>query len=89
MVSSRIRTVTAILLVWMTVVALVMMVTRTINIEIFFVLWLIAALVLVELFSLQTLRPNWKKIQAVILGCSLVVFAVIVVMKIIDILMKT
>lgn len=82
MVSTRMRTTTGILLGWMATVAVVMMSIRIINIEIFFVLWMIGAIILTEVFSLQTVRPQWRRIQLIILGCSMTVFIGIVVMKI-------
>lgn len=86
MASGKIRTAAAVLLIWASVVAFVMIYTRTLNIEIFFVLWLIAALVITEFLSPQTMNPQWKLMQMIILGVAVSVFAVIVVMKIVAIL---
>lgn len=86
MASGKIRTAAAVLLIWASVVAFVMIYTRTLNLEIFFVLWLIAALVITEPLSPQTMNPKWKLMQMIILGVAVSVFAVIVVMKIVAIL---
>ena len=86
MASGKIRTAAAVLLIWTSVVAFVMIYTRTLNIEIFFVLWLIAALVITEFLSPQTMNPKWKLMQMIVLGIAVSIFAVIVVMKIIAIL---
>ena len=86
MASGKIRTAAAVLLIWASVVAFVMIYTRTLNLEIFFVLWLIPALVITEFLSPQTMNPQWKLMQMIILGVAVSVFAVIVVMKIVAIL---
>lgn len=86
MAFGKIRTAAALLLIWTSVVAFVMIYTRTLNLEIFFVLWLIAALVITEFLSPQTINPQWKLMQMIVLGIAVSIFAVIVVMKIIAIL---
>ena len=85
MASGKIRTAAAVLLIWTSVVAFVMIYTRTLNLEIFFVLWLIAALVITEFLSPQTMNPQWKLLQMIVLGIAVSIFAVIVIMKIIAI----
>lgn len=75
-----------ILICWMCAVAVIMVLSRIINIEIFFVLWLIGALIITEFISLSTLRPRWRTYQFVMLSTGVAIFGVIILIKIINII---
>ncbi len=87
MASGKTLLAAGILVGWMFCVALVMILTRLINIEIFFVLWLIGALIITEFISLSTLRPKWRTYQLVMLGTGVGIFGIIILMKVIDIIL--
>ena len=87
MASGKTLLAAGILVRWMFCVALVMILARLINIEIFFVLWLIGALIITEFISLSTLRPKWRTYQLVMLGTGVGIFGIIILMKVIDIIL--
>lgn len=86
MASGKTNLASGILVVWMSIVAIVMILARTINIEIFFVLWLIGALIITEFISLSHLRPKWRVYQIILLTTGVGIFGIIILMKVIQIL---
>lgn len=71
---------------FMGIAACVMVLARLINIEIFFVLFLIAALIITELISPVTMRPRWRRLQFAMLAAGVAVFGFIIFMKIFEII---
>ena len=86
MAPAKTQTAALILTVWMGIVAAVMILARTINIEIFFVLWLIGFLIITEFIVVTTLRPKSARRQRVIGIIGVGIFAVIIIMKIVEII---
>ena len=87
MASGKTLLAAGILVGWMFCVALVMILARLINIEIFFVLWLIGALIITEFVSLSTLRPRWRTYQVTLLATGVVIFGFIILKKVLDIIL--
>jgi hypothetical protein len=65
-----------------------MILARTINIEIFFVLWLIGFLIITEFFVVTTLRPKSARWQRLIGIAGVGIFAFIIIIKIVEIIAK-
>ncbi|HJJ34691.1 MULTISPECIES: hypothetical protein [Methanocorpusculum] len=78
----------SLLLAWMGTVASIMILARTINIEIFFVLWLIGFLIITEFFVVTTLRPKSARWQRLIGIAGVGIFAFIIIIKIVEIIAK-
>ena len=78
----------ALLIGWMGTVSAIMILARTINIEIFFVLWLIGWLIITEFLVVTTLRPKSARWQRLIGIAGVGIFAVIIIMKIVEIIAK-
>ena len=78
----------SLLLAWMGAVASIMILARTINIEIFFVLWLIGFLIINEFFVVTTLRPKSARWQRLIGIAGVGIFAFIIIIKILEIIAK-
>lgn len=87
MASGKTLLAAGILVGWMFCVAFVMILVRLINIEIFFVLWLIGALIITEFVSLSTLRPRWRTYQMTLLATGVAVFGIIILKKVLDIIL--
>ena len=77
-----------ILTAWMGTVATIMILARTINIEIFFVLWLIDFLIITEFLVVTILRPKNARWQRLIGIAGISIFAVIIIMKIMEVIAK-
>ena len=74
------------LAVWLTVIAVVMLLAQSVNLEIFFVLSLIGFLVIVELIAPNYIQPGYMRYIRYILAAGIVLFGVIVVQKVLDVL---
>ena len=72
--------------VWLTFIALFMLLAQSFNFEIFFVLSLIGFLIIVEIISLKYIQPGYMRYIRYILAASIVIFGVIVVQKVLEIL---
>ena len=74
------------LAVWLTLIAVFMLLAQSIDIEIFFVLSLIGFLVIVELIAPNYIQPGYMRYIRYILAAGIVLFGVIVVQKVLDVL---
>jgi len=74
------------LAIWLTVIAVVMLLAQSVNLEIFFVLSLIGFLVIVELIAPNYIQPGYMRYIRYILAAGIVLFGVIVVQKVLEIL---
>jgi hypothetical protein len=74
------------LAVWLTSIAIIMLVAQSANLEIFFVLSLIGFLIIVELITPKYIRPGYLRYIQYILAAGIVIFGVIVAMKVLQIL---
>lgn len=73
---------------WLFLVSVFMLLARTIDLEIFFVLWLIGLLVIVELLDAGSVRPPCLRFLKFLIAAGIVVFGLIVAQKIMEILAK-
>ncbi|MFA5001885.1 MAG: hypothetical protein WC502_02790 [Methanolinea sp.] len=71
---------------WVILVIGFMMLARTLDLEIFFVLWLIGILIIVELASDHTATPRYLSILKMVIASGVILFGVIVARKIMEIL---
>ena len=71
---------------WLTVIAVIMVLARRVNFEIFFVLALIGFLIIVELIAPKYIQPGYLLYIKYLLAAAIVLFVVIVVQKIMGIL---
>ena len=76
------------LAVWLFVVSIFMMLARSFDLEIFFVLWLIGLLVIVELLDTGSVQPGYLRFLKYLIAAGIVIFGLIVAEKIMGILAK-
>ena len=82
------RLAAGVLAAWLFIVAFFMVLSRTVNIEIFFVLWLIGTLIVIEFIDVSTLVPRWSIYQKGIAFAGVIIFGLIIIQKILEILAK-
>ena len=73
---------------WVLLVIGFMVLARTLDLEIFFVLWLIGILIIVELVSDHAATPRYLLSQRLVIASGVILFGVIVARKILEILSK-
>ena len=71
---------------WVVLVTGFMILARTMDLEIFFVLWLIGILIIVELVSDQMATPRYLGVLKLVIASGVILFGVIVARKIMEIL---
>jgi hypothetical protein len=76
------------LISWAVLIIIFMLLSYEINLEIFFVLWLIALLVVAELISNTSLMPRAERYLKYFIAVQLVIFGLIVARKMLEILNK-
>jgi len=74
------------LAVWLTLIAIFMLLAQSIDIEIFFVLSLIGFLVIVELIAPKYVQPGYLRYIRYFIAAGIVIFGMIVVKKVMEIL---
>ena len=79
---------TVALSIWLVIVSVFMLLAYRIDIEIFFVLWLIGLLVIVELMDTRFSVPPYLRYIKYIVAAGIVLFGGIVVQKVLEILSK-
>jgi hypothetical protein len=67
---------------WLIIISILMVLEKTIDLEIFFALWLLAMLVIAELSGPVFTRPRYFGRLAACTGAGILVFGVIVIRKI-------
>jgi hypothetical protein len=72
--------------VWLVVISLFMLLATRIDLEIFFVLWLIGLLVIVELMDTRFSLPPYMRYLKYIVAAGILLFGGIVAMKVLEIL---
>ncbi len=77
-----------VLAAWSFVVIAFMVLARTLNLEIFFVLWLIGVLVVVELASGHFVTPRHLQVQKLVIAAGVILFGAIVARKVLEILAR-
>ena len=76
------------LVVWLFLISFFMILSRHVDIEVFFVLWLIGLLVVVEMVDTRFSQPVYLKYVKVLVAAGIVIFGVIVTQKVLEILAK-
>lgn len=76
------------LTVWVFLIILFMVLSYQINLEIFFVLWLIGLLIVTELISGSTVQPSTIKYLKYFIAIQVVIFGIMVAGKVLEILNK-
>ena len=73
---------------WLIIISIFMVLASRIDLEIFFVLWLIGLLVIVELSDTRFSLPPYLKYIKYVIAAGILVFGIIVIKKILEILNK-
>lgn len=76
----------AAIVIWLLLVIFFMILARSLSLEIFFVLWLIGLLVIVELIGPAYVQPSYLRTLRYLIAAGVVVFGVIVAQKVLEIL---
>jgi type IV secretory pathway TrbL component len=71
---------------WLTIVAVFMLLLQQFDLEIFFVLTLISILVIAELLKDQYIQPVYRRYMNYLIGAGIIVFGAIVVQKVFEVL---
>ena len=74
------------LAVWLTLISAFMLLARSINLEIFFVLSFLAFLIIIELIGPKYVKPRSLRYIWYLLAAGIGIFSAIVVLKVMDIL---
>jgi hypothetical protein len=73
---------------WVLLIIGFMVLARTLDLEIFFVLWLIGILIIVELVSDHVATPRYLGSLKLVIAAGVILFGVIVARKILEILAR-
>jgi hypothetical protein len=76
----------AVMVAWLFIVIFFMILARSMNLEIFFVLWLIGLLVIVELIDPAFVQPTYIRYLKYLAAAGVLVFGVVVAQKVLEIL---
>lgn len=71
---------------WLIIVCIFMLLASRIDLEIFFVLWLIGLLVVVELMDTRYSLPPYMRYLKYVVAGGILIFGIIVIQKIVEIL---
>ena len=71
---------------WLVIIGIFMLLAASIDLEIFFVLWLIGLLVIVELMDTRFSFPPFMRYLKYVVACGIVIFGAIVIGKVLEIL---
>jgi hypothetical protein len=72
--------------VWLIIICIFMLLARRIDLEIFFVLWLIGLLVIVELMDTRFSLPPYMRYLKYVIAAGILLFGGIVTGKVLEIL---
>ena len=72
--------------IWLVVICMFMLLARSVDLEIFFVLWLIGLLVIVELMDTRFSLPPYMRYLKYVIAAGIVLFGGIVIQKVLEIL---
>ncbi|NMB78206.1 MAG: hypothetical protein GYA23_03845 [Methanomicrobiales archaeon] len=72
--------------VWLIIISLFMLLASRVDLEIFFVLWLIGLLVIVELMDTRFSLPPYMRYLKYVVACGILIFGAIVIGKVLEIL---
>ena len=71
--------------VWLTLISLFMLLAQSFNFEIFFVLFIIGFLFIVELITPKYIQPGYLRLIKYVLFAAILIFGIIVALKVIEI----
>jgi hypothetical protein len=74
--------------VWLTLISIFMLLSKSVNLEIFFVLSLIGFLIIAELISPKYIRPGYLRYIQDILTAGIAIFVLIALKKVMELLVK-
>jgi len=74
--------------VWLIVITIFMLLAARIDLEIFFVLWLIGLLVIVELMDTRFSLPPYMRYLKFVVAAGILLFGCIVAVKVMEILAR-
>ena len=74
------------LVVWLVIIAVFSLLASRVDLEIFFVLWLIGLLIIVELMDMRFSLPSYLRYIKYLVAAGIVVFGAIVTQKVLEIL---
>lgn len=75
-----------VLVIWLMIILLFMILAQSLNLEIFFVLWLIGLLIIVELVDPAFVQPRYIRAVKYVIAAGVIVFGVIVAQKVLEII---
>jgi hypothetical protein len=74
--------------IWLIIIGIFMLLAGRVDLEIFFVLWLIGILVIVELTDTRFTLPAHLRYVRFLVAAGIIIFGVIVAQKVLEILSK-
>ncbi len=74
------------LVIWMILIIAFMVLAQTLDLEIFFVLWLIGILIIIELVSDASSVPGYLRYMRYVIAAGVIIFGAIVALKVLEIL---
>ena len=74
--------------IWLVIISIFMLLAYRIDMEIFFVLWLIGLLVIIELMDTRFSLPPYMRYLKYVIAAGILLFGVIVARKVLEILQK-
>ena len=74
--------------IWLIVITVFMLLAARIDLEIFFVLWLIGLLVIVELMDTRFTLPPYMRYLKYVVAAGILLFGCIVALKVMEILAR-
>lgn len=74
--------------IWLIIISIFMLLAWRIDLEIFFVLWLIGLLVIVELMDTRFTLPPYMRYLKYVIAVGIILFGGIVIGKVLEILYK-
>lgn len=72
--------------IWLIIVCIFMLIARVVNLEIFFVLWLISILIIIELIDARYGKPKYLRYLTIVIAGGILLLGVIVTQKVMVIL---
>jgi hypothetical protein len=76
----------AVIVTWLLIIMFFMILTRSINTEIFFVLWLIGLLVIIKQISPSFIQPSYLFYLKFLIALGITIFTLMIVQKVMEII---
>lgn len=74
--------------IWLFLVLFFMILAQNLDLEIFFILWLVGLLVIVELINPAFVQPSYIRYLKFLVAAGIIVFGAIIAQKVMEILAK-